>query len=84
MQRDTLRCRNQYSVVTVSFDPREPRIGRCQKTGIVGISRLGGAAGWHFLMGEEPSIRRLTMLLGFHYNYDPHAGQYPTRRAWSS
>ena len=38
--------------------------------------RPGAAAGWHFLTGEEASIRRLTSAVGFHYSFDPGSGQF--------
>ena len=35
-----------------------------------------GLAAWHFLTGEEASIRRLTQAVGFRYNYDARTKQY--------
>src|SRR5258706_8317307 len=69
---------DQYSVVTVSFDPHEtPALAAAKKQEYIAhYTRPGGAAGWHFLTGEEASIRRLTDVVGFHYNYDPQSGQY--------
>ncbi len=69
---------DQYTVVTVSFDPHETSaLAAAKKQEYVAhYARPGGAAGWHFLTGEEPSIRRLTDAVGFHYNYDPQSGQY--------
>ena len=69
---------NQYTVVTVSFDPREtPALAAAKKQEYLAhYERPGGAAGWHFLTGEESSIRQLTEVVGFHYNYDPQSGQY--------
>ena len=69
---------DQYAVVTVSFDPHETPALAAAKKGeyLAHYARPGGAAGWHFLTGEESSIRRLTEAVGFHYNYDPQSGQY--------
>jgi protein SCO1 len=69
---------NQYTVVTVSFDPREtPALAIAKKQEYLAhYERPGAAAGWHFLTGEESSIRQLTEVVGFHYNYDPQSGQY--------
>ena len=69
---------NQYTVVTVSFDPHEtPALAAAKKEEYLAhYERPGGAAGWHFLTGEESSIRQLTEVVGFHYNYDPQSGQY--------
>lgn len=69
---------NQYTVVTVSFDPHEtPALAAAKKQEYLAhYERPGGAVGWHFLTGEEPSIHQLTDVVGFHYNYDPQSGQY--------
>jgi len=69
---------NQYTVVTASFDPHEtPALAAAKKQEYLAhYERPGGAAGWHFLTGEESSIHQLTEVVGFHYNYDPQSGQY--------
>jgi protein SCO1/2 len=69
---------NQYTVVTVSFNPRETySLAAAKKLGYVkSYRRPGGAEGWHFLTGEESSIEKLTHAVGFHYNYDVESGQY--------
>ncbi len=69
---------NQFEVVTVSFNPQDtPRLAAAKKEMYVGLyARPGAAAGWHFLTGEEASIRRLTNAVGFHYSYDPGSQQY--------
>jgi protein SCO1 len=74
----SLNVGSQYSVVTVSFDPHEtPALAAAKKQEYLAhYERPGGAAGWHFLTGEESSIRQLTEVVGFHYNYDPQSGQY--------
>ncbi len=68
----------QYEVVTVSIDPTETREMAMGKKGVyVGLyGRPGAKQGWHFLVGEEPSIRALTQAVGFHYNYIPETRQY--------
>jgi protein SCO1/2 len=68
----------QFEVVTVSFDPTEkPPLAAAKKAIYVGIyGRPGAAAGWHFLTGDDPSIRQLTQAVGFHYNYDAQTKQY--------
>ncbi len=68
----------QYEVVTVSFDPTETREMAMGKKGVyVGLyGRPGAKQGWHFLVGEEPSIRALTQAVGFHYNYIPETRQF--------
>ena len=68
----------EFEVVTVSFDPREtPDLAAAKKaTYITRYGRPGAAAGWHFLTGQEPSIRRLANAVGFRYQYDPTTDQY--------
>jgi len=68
----------QYSVVTVSFDPREtPALAAAKKSQYIGDYRRAGAAdGWHFLTGNEASIQALTQAVGFHYKFDQQSGQY--------
>jgi protein SCO1/2 len=67
-----------FAVVTVSFDPREmPELARAKKLSYVErYGRPGAADGWHFLTGEEASIRRLTDAVGFRYVYDAKHDQY--------
>lgn len=68
----------EFEVVTVSFDPTEkPSLAAAKKAIYVGLyNRPDASAGWHFLTGDEPSIRQLTQAVGFRYNYDPQTKQY--------
>jgi protein SCO1/2 len=68
----------QYEVVTVSIDPTEtPEMAMGKKAVYVGLyGRPGAKQGWHFLVGNEPSIRALTQAVGFHYNYIPETKQF--------
>ncbi len=68
----------QFEVVTVSIDPTETREMAMGKKGVyVGLyGRPGAKEGWHFLVGQEPSIRALTQAVGFHYNYIPETRQF--------
>jgi protein SCO1 len=68
----------EFSVLTVSFNPREtPGLAASKERIYVGLyGRPGGAEGWHFLTGEEASIQRLAKAVGFRYAYDPDSGQY--------
>ena len=69
---------NQFAVLTVSFDPRETPVlaAAKKKTYLERYGRPGAAAGWHFLTGDEPSIKRLTEAVGFRYVYDPKFDQF--------
>jgi len=68
----------EFTVVTVSFDPREkPELAAAKKTAYVEkYGRPGAATGWHFLTGDEASIKRLADAVGFRYSYDPKTDQY--------
>jgi protein SCO1 len=67
-----------YEVVTVSFDPREkPKLAAAKKKAyLIRLDRSGGEQGWHFLTGDEPSIKQLTDAVGFHYQWDEKMQQY--------
>jgi protein SCO1/2 len=68
----------QFEVVTVSFDPTDtPEEAMGKKAVYVGLyGRPAAKHGWHFLVGEEPSIRALADAVGFHYNYIPETKQF--------
>jgi protein SCO1/2 len=67
-----------FEIVTVSFDPREkPPLAAAKKAAYLErYKRPGGAAGWHFLTGEQPSIDRLTKAVGFRYVWDDTLKQF--------
>jgi protein SCO1/2 len=67
-----------FNVLTISFDPREtPELASAKKVVYVEkYGRPGAAGGWHFLTGDQTSIKQLTEAVGFHYNYDPRSDQF--------
>jgi protein SCO1 len=67
-----------YSIVTVSFNPAEtPEQAAAKKDEYVGrLKRAGAADAWHFLTGNDASIRMLTQAVGFHYVYDAETKQF--------
>ena len=69
---------DQFNVVHVSIDPKETsRLALAKKqTYLKRYGRPGAAAGWHFLTGDEPQIKKLCDEAGFHYAYDPTVKQY--------
>jgi len=69
---------DQFNVVHVSINPQEkPELAAAKKkTYLRRYGRPGAAAGWHFLTGDEPAIRKLADEVGFHYAYDPTVKQY--------
>jgi protein SCO1/2 len=68
----------EFEILTVSFDPNDkPMNARAKKSVYVGLyGRPGGAQGWHFLTGDQESIRRLTEAVGFHYTYDESSREF--------
>ena len=72
---------SEFDVVTVSFDPREgPALASAKKKTYLGYlpetKRTTAADGWHFLTGDEESIRRLTDAVGFRYHFDEATNQF--------
>jgi protein SCO1/2 len=71
----------EFEVVTVSFDPRETAaLAAAKKNTYVDYlpeaRRAGAARGWHFLTGDEASIKRLTDAVGFRYHFDEATNQF--------
>lgn len=68
----------EYSLVVVSFDPRDtPAVAAARKAELVQRSGLSAAAaGWHFLTGDAPAIRAITEAVGFRYSYDAKADEF--------
>jgi protein SCO1/2 len=68
----------EFRVVTVSFNPHETSELAAQKKGnyLEQYRRPGAAEGWHFLVGDETSIRPLMEAIGFRYAWDAEAKQY--------
>jgi protein SCO1/2 len=74
----SLDAGKDFEIVTVSFDPREkPALAAAKKaTYLERYTRPGAAAGWHFLTGDESSIKRLTNAVGFRYVWDDDLKQF--------
>lgn len=71
----------EFEVVTVSFDPREtPELAAAKKNTYVNYlpadRRAGATSGWHFLTGDEASIKRITDAVGFRYHWDDATNQF--------
>jgi protein SCO1/2 len=71
----------EFEVVTVSFDLRETAaLAAAKKDTYVNYlpeaRRAGAARGWHFLTGDEASIKRLTDAVGFRYHFDEATNQF--------
>lgn len=67
-----------FDVVVVSINPAEdPPLAMKKKQDTLGsYARPGAAAGWHFLVGREPQIRRLAEAVGFKYRWDETTRQF--------
>jgi protein SCO1/2 len=78
MGQISLNAGSDYQVVTVSFSPKETwQLATAKKANYLEkYQRPGAKEGWHFLTGDEASIKSLTDTVGFHYNYDPISKQY--------
>ncbi len=74
----TFDAGKEFDVITVSIDPRDmPEQAAAKKDRYIKrYGRLGAADGWHFLTGNESSIRALTDAVGFYYAYDPQRDQF--------
>jgi protein SCO1 len=68
----------QISVVVVSFDPTDtPELAAKKKSALVeAYNRGDSGAGWHFLTGEEHTVKELADSVGFHYVYDENTKQF--------
>ncbi len=67
-----------FDIVVASFDPRDTP-GAAAETKNKVVSRFGDpatASAWHFLTGNEASIRRLTRAVGFRYQWDETTKQF--------
>ena len=67
-----------YDIVEVSINPKEtPELAAAKKAEFIKLyGRPKTAAGWHFLTGNEASIKRLAAAVGFKYVYDVKTDQY--------
>lgn len=61
-----------FEVVVVSFDHRETpaMAAEAKRQATKRYARAGTDGGWHFLTGDEASVRALTGAAGFEYVYD--------------
>ena len=78
VQELTLKPGQDFSVITLSFDPREgPELSA--KARELAAERYGKEVverGWHFLTGDKQSIDALLDAVGFRYAYDEETGQF--------
>jgi protein SCO1/2 len=67
-----------FSVVTLSFDPREgPELsGRAKQLAVLRCGQAAVDSGWHFLTGDQAAISTLCEAVGFRYVFDKKTGQF--------
>lgn len=79
LKRVSLDPGRDYNVLIVSFDPKDtPQDATEQKTEYAQVFGRTTAynAGWHFLTGTEPEIRKLTDAVGFRFKWDDPTKQF--------
>ena len=67
-----------YQIVAFSINPKETAelaMGK-RETYVKGYNRPNSENGWHFLIGPEASIQRVTKAINFKYVYDANSDQY--------
>lgn len=67
-----------FDVVAVSFDPAEKpgQAAKAKEKYMGRYRRPGTENGWHFLTGDEASIKTLTEAMGFRYVWDERSKQF--------
>ncbi len=78
MKAISMDAGREFQVLTVSFDAQEtPALAAQKKKQYVErYGRATGAAGWHFLTGDQASIDALTKAAGFRYAWDADTKQW--------
>jgi len=68
----------EFEIVAFSFDPKDTPADALSKKEMYlkRYRRPDTQNGWHFLTGDEASIRALTDAIGYHYKYDPRTDQF--------
>jgi protein SCO1/2 len=69
----------EFDVVSISIDPKDtPETATRKRAQVVGTytRAKGDTTGWHFLVGDEANIRKVTEGVGFEYRYDERQKQY--------
>lgn len=68
----------EFEIVTVSIDPKETpaqAVAKKQKL-VADYGRPGAADGWHFLVSDGDSVKKLAEAVGFRYEYDAAHDQF--------
>jgi protein SCO1/2 len=77
-EKTKFRVGRDFDVVTISINPKEKGdLATAKKKEYLDILGQPGAEnGWHFLTGDEASIKKVADDIGFRYKYDPKTDQY--------
>ncbi|HZQ51769.1 MAG TPA: SCO family protein [Bryobacteraceae bacterium] len=69
----SLKPGRDFNIVAISFNPVETPQDAAEKRAYYSksYSSRAGMAGWHFLVGSQPSIQPVMNAIGFHYRWDP-------------
>jgi protein SCO1/2 len=70
---------DEFDVVSISIDPRDtPESATRKRDQVVSSYKRahGDPRGFHFLVGDEANIRKVTDAVGFEYHYDERLKQY--------
>jgi protein SCO1 len=67
-----------FNIVVVSFDASDTvEIAADKKNSVVhAFDRHGDPAGWHFLIGDEATVKAASESVGFQYVYDEKTNEY--------
>lgn len=78
MRELDLNIGQDFTAIYVSFDPKEtPSQGYLKKKSYVQQYQRGGAgAGWHFLVGDDASIEKLSAAVGYKFKWLQAAKQF--------
>lgn len=68
----------EFDVISLSIDPRDTPESASKKREevLAEYEHSEAKRGWHFLVGEEPEIKKVAQAVGFKYRYDERQEQY--------
>ncbi len=69
---------NEFDFVAISIDPEEsPKLAQMKLDSYLELYGTPGQSnGWHFLTGNESSVKAITEQIGFRYAWDPREQQW--------
>lgn len=68
----------EFTIITYSFDHRDTVADAAKKRDLYlrRLGRPGAGEGWHFLTGDEQTVKQLSDALGFHYEWDEQKKEF--------